>query len=81
MDKLTDEELAQKYLDEGMVQVKDEKTARHFLKRSANTSQETYDNLIRVIAEAGCLYIPFRGLPKVKEILNNDKHEDEPIPL
>lgn len=66
---MNDTELAQQYLDTGTVRVIQVETVRHFIKLAPNTSQKTYDDLTRVIAECGSLIVPFRSLPAVQRIM------------
>jgi len=60
---------AQELLDKGKVWVKDVETVRYFIKKGEKTPQETYDILTEIIAREGALCVPFRELPKVKEVL------------
>lgn len=64
-----DEAKAQEVLDKGMVQLFNVKLVRHFMTKPEKTSQETYDNLTRVIAKVGALWVPFRELPEVEEVM------------
>lgn len=66
---MSTQEEAQKYLDYGMVRVTDEALVRQYIPKADATSEETYNNLIRVIAETGCLLIAFRDLPEVRKLL------------
>jgi len=68
---MSNEETAQEFLDKGMVQLKDVKLVRHFMTKPEETAQKTYDNLTRVIAEVGALWVPFRNLPEVQEVMKD----------
>jgi len=59
-----------------IVQVTDAEAVKHFLKRGEKTSQETYEELARIIAECGALYVPVRELPNVKQALAQLREED-----
>jgi len=67
----------QEFLDKGIVQVRDVETVRYFIKRGEKTSQETYNTLTRIIANVGALYVPFRDLPEVRRLKENDEQDNK----
>ena len=61
----------QDWLDQGIVPITDIEHVRTLMKKPEGTPQKIYDNLTRLIAEIGCLYMPFRDLPEVKQLLED----------
>lgn len=65
------ERLAQRYIDEGFVRVRDPELVRKYLK-PGQCRPQVYERLVQLIAETGALVIPFRELPEVQEVLREE---------
>lgn len=70
-----DDRLAQRYIDEGFVPVRDPELVRKYLRRG-HCRPQVYERLVQLTAETGALMIPFRSLPEVQSILRQ-KQEDK----